>query len=312
MTPWFGILCLLAISLAGLSAGDVVHLKGDEPPIHCEIEAITDQIVICLISVDFGGGRSGSSKRTIPAQEVDFIEFAPLLGETAILEDPAAASAESLEKLWTEKLRHLHRPKSNSGEIGLLFGKALLNSDSRFSWQRAGSVFEKIGELDWNGANRISARQGIVQSRIRLGELDAALDEAEKLNAETGDPAMSIEARFAAAQAEFETLKELVEEHPRWEEDDLVRPERDRLYHETIDRFLWPYLFHGTREEAAARGLVAAAEVYRFGGETEWADACLSDAVALYPGTGPAAAARELLSSGAQESPNHEKKTESN
>jgi hypothetical protein len=57
---------------------------------------------------------------------------------------------------------------------------------------------------------------------------------------------------------------------------------------------------------------VAAAEVYRFGGETEWAEACLSDAVSLYPGSGPAAQARKQLSPDNQESLNHEKKPESN
>lgn len=310
MPRGISVLMILGFFLPWLRAEDVVHLKGEEQPLRCEIEAITDKILICRISVDLGGGQTGSSKRTLATAQVDFIEFAPLPGEIEILENPEAATGDALERLWNEKLRLLHRPRSNGGKIGLLFGNALLAADDRFSRQRAISVFEKIRELDWNTGNHAAAWKGIVQAQIRLGLLDEALAGAEKLAAETGDPELLIEARYAAARAEFEKLEALVEENPRWEEDDLVRPERNRLYHETIDRFLWPYLFHGTREESAARGLVAAAEVYRFGNEPDLARACLTDAVALYPDTSPAAEARKLLSQTNEESPNHEKETE--
>ena len=92
---------------------------------------------------------------------------------------------------------------------------------------------------------------------------------------------------------DFESLKQLQTENPKWEEDDTVRPDRNRLYHRTVDQFLWPYLFHGTREESAARGLIAAAEVYQLGGDDAAARACLEDVIQLYPATRQAAEANQ-------------------
>ena len=73
---------------------------------------------------------------------------------------------------------------------------------------------------------------------------------------------MLIEARFVLAKVDFKKLKVLVEENPKWQEDDMVRPDMEKLFHSTVDQFLFPYLFHGTEEEAAARGLMNAAVAY--------------------------------------------------
>ena len=89
----------------------------------------------------------------------------------------------------------------------------------------------------------------------------------------------------------------------RWEEDDVVRPERNELYNRTLDQFLYPYLFHGSDEKAASRGLWSAVEVYLSANDRESALARANDIVILYPGSNYAARARTLLEEAAQSAP---------
>jgi len=292
----FAILALLGClhATAARAAGDVLHLK-DGTVVRCEIVAITDNVLTYKTTVDLGGGRSGSAQPTISPKAVDYIEFGPVPGEREILAKPKSASLDALKSLWDEKSRHLHRPRSNAGEIGRLYGNRLLDEPEEFHWNAALAVFDRILERDWNRADRAETVKGRLRGMIRLGRLDQAEAEARDLAGETGDPEMLIEARYALAQGDFSKLRQLQEEHPKWQEDDSVRPERERLYHAAIDRFLRPYLFHGTEESLAARGLLAAAETHRFAGREDEARACLGDVLALYADTAHAPQARAAL-----------------
>ena len=285
--------CFFA-ALAGMNAQDAVHLKNGET-LDCRIEAITDNILTYQTSVDLGGGRSATARRTISPDFVDFIEFAALPGESENLADPGALDLKKIEAVWFEISRHLHRPRSNAGRIGLAYANALLNSEKEYEWDQALALFDRIREQDWNPENHQAAFQGRLRTLIQIGDLETALHEAKQLAEQSEDPGMLIEAKYALARVDFEALKELEEENPKWEEDDTVRPDRNRLYHRTVDQFLWPYLFYGTREESAARGLMAASDVYQFSGDKPAARACLADIEQLYPNTRIAAEAREKL-----------------
>ena len=273
---------------------DVLYLK-DGKVIRCEITAITDNVLRYKTTIDLGNGRTASAEPTISPEAVDYIEFGPVEGEEAILAAPESATLEDVRHLWDEVSRHLHRPRSNAGRIGLLYGNRLLDQPEEFRWNSAISVFDRILERDWNDENHLGAKTGRLKAMIQLGRLDEAISEARQLARETEEPEMLIEARYAIARVDFEKLKQLETDHPKWEEDDLIRPERERLYHGVVDEFLWPYLFHGTEEALAARGLVAAAEAHRFAGNPAEARACLNDVALLYPETPSAPEAAELL-----------------
>ncbi|MCB1090956.1 MAG: hypothetical protein KDL87_05470 [Verrucomicrobiae bacterium] len=278
--------------LASLARGeDVLHLK-DGTVVRCEIQAITDNILTYKTTIDLGGGRTASAQPTVPTSTVDYIEFGPLPGETELMASPQSADPKALEKVWDETSKHLHRPRSNAGAIGLAYADRLLRLPESFQWDFALTVFDRIRERDWNPAHRDEARKGRLRALIQLGRLKEATAEAKQLATETDDPEMLIEARYAMARADFVTLKALEADNPKWEEDDTVRPERNRLYHSIIDQFLWPYLFHGTLEELAARGLAAAAEAHDFAGHPEEATACRHDLGELYPQSASAEALR--------------------
>lgn len=307
-------LLLLLFALPGFGRGqDVIHLKSGEV-IRCEIVAITDNILTYKTTIDLGGGRSASAQPTISPEAVAYIEFAPLPGEAELLARGKEATLDALESLWDEKSRHLHRPRSNAGEIGLRYGQRLLVEPDSFQWKFALGVFDRLLERDWNPGNRKEATKGRLRALIQLGELDQAKAEALQLAQESEDPEMLIEARLALGLADFERLRKLEEENPRWEEDETVRPERERLYHSVIDQFLWPFLFHGTEEDLAARGLVRASEVHQFGQDEASARACLEDVITLYPNSPEAETATQRLNEkvDAPSSPNETDDDDSN
>ena len=284
-----------AIFLATSShALDVIHLP-DGQSIQCRIDAITDNIVTYSTSVRLPNGRTGTSQRTIPADRVKFIDFGPIPGEKELMAKLGTATVEEIDLIWDKKYRNLHRPKSNTGTIGIALGNALLKKENDFHWKRALELFGIIHKEAWDQGSKNAAKQGRLKTLIRLGELETAITEARQLATETEDATMLIEARYIVARADFEKLKQLEEENPKWEEDDTVRPDRNRLYHTTIDQFLWPYLFHGTKVEVASRGLFAAGEVYQFANKADLAKACFADIVQLYPESEAAMKAQEIF-----------------
>jgi hypothetical protein len=141
---------------------------------------------------------------------------------------------------------------------------------------------------------------------LRLGRAAEAMAEAMELERTSEDPAVLIEAKFVLAEASLQDFKKLLKNNPRWQEDEFVRPEHDRLYHATLDLLLFPYLFHGTEEAQAARGLSRAIEMLTLSGEIPEAIELAQDLVFLYPETAPAASARSFLEANPQPK-SHEK-----
>ena len=288
-------LCVAVVfPLRFATASDVIYLS-NEQAIQCKIEAITDNIVTYITEVRLPNGQTGIAKRTIPASQVKFVDFGPIPGELDLIENLYSATAKEIDEIWDKKFGNLHRPRNNAGKIGIALGHALLRDDREFQWKRALDLFDLIREKAWDDESKKAARQGRLKSLIRLGEIETAIVEARALAAETEDATMLIEARYILAQADFSKLKKIEEENPKWEEDDDVRPERERLYHAVVDQLLWPYLFHGTLEEQAARGLVSAGQVYRFAKKEDEAKACFEDVLKLYPSTAYGERAKSLL-----------------
>lgn len=295
--------CLLLIAVAPLAAAgqDLVVLKGGES-LACRVDDLTDNIVNVTLPGP-AGIPGGSARRTLQTAAVDYIEFGFREGEEALFARRFAAGSAELKPWWDASFPHLHRPRSRAAAWGVAYGAALLREDPTSGPGRALSVFDHVAARAWSGDDVALAKQGRLRALMAKGELETASAEARLLARETEDPALLVEVEHLLALADFEALRMLEEEHPRWIEDDEVRPRREDLYHGTLDQFLKPHLFHATREEAAARGLHHAAEVLLFGGEREEAKARWEDLLALYPDSSHAATARERLAALAPHEP---------
>jgi len=143
----------------------------------------------------------------------------------------------------------------------------------------------------------MKAKEGRLRAMVATGRAGEAVREAEEIASATEDPAVLIEAKHILAEAAGASLKKLLEDNPRWEEDLNVIPERNRLYHEAVDLFLYPALFEGSQADAAARGLWGAVGIYQLAGESANALECARDITILYTGTKYAAPAKDFITS---------------
>ena len=283
---WLGAICCV-------EALDIVTLK-DGRMVKGKLSFVADEKLNIKMMIS-GPSGTGSSLRDVPMDRVDWIDFDVSPLEKRILADADAVTRSELHLLWGELSVRLENPRSNSGEFGLIYARRLLRGGSKAEMEDSMRVFGIVEEKDWDAARRGAARVGRLRTLMAMGRADEAVAEAEEMAAQREDPGLLIEARHVLALADFEKLKALEEEHPRWEEDDEVRPEREALFHRVIDRHLFAYLHFGSEEEVAARGLWGAREVFEFGGDAMRARECARDIAELYPETTFAAKARDYL-----------------
>ncbi len=237
----------------------------------------------------------------IPIEAIERIELLPDRELERILGAPESVNREELVSRWDAIQELLGVASSPAGALGLAAADALLAAEDIASRQRAVEIFERIENEDWNEQRRGRARSGRLRAKIALGQGEEAVEEARRLALEADSPEVAIEANLLLGNAAFAQLRKLEEEHPRWSEDVFVRPERARLFHDALDRLLYPALCHGWREPDAARGLWAAAGVYRFDGRIQEALELARDIVELYPGSAQAEPARVFISENAED-----------
>lgn len=284
---------LLFLATGSAAAQDVVFLKSGQT-LACRIDEVTDNLLNLTLTV---AGGAGSARRTLSMGEVDRLEWEFRAGEEALFARRHEAASAELKPWWDLWFPHLHRPRSRAAAWGIAYGAALLREDPAAGSARALSVFDHLVAKSWSPEDIAAAKEGRLRSLIAKGDLATATGEARILAEESEDPALLLEVEHLLALADFAALRELEKEHPRWIEDDEVRPRREELYHRALDGFLKPHLFHATREEEASRGLFHAAELFLFAGETAEARARWDDLVKLYPGTSFAAEAEQRLAS---------------
>lgn len=232
---------------------------------------------------------------SVPRGDVDYIEFGPDPALEAILKSPSPAQIGEIEARWIKAEPWLPVPRSPAARIANAFGGALLQTGDPAKAARALELFKKVEAGAWDPADKLDARQGRLRAMVATGNARDAINEARELSETTEDPAVLIEAKYILASAADASLRKLLEDNPRWEEDINIIPERHRLYNEALDLYLYPSLFAGSESEAAACGLWGAVGIYILTGESQKALECARDIASLYPQTKPAAPAKEFI-----------------
>jgi hypothetical protein len=234
---------------------------------------------------------------SIPRTDVESIEFAPDPSLESLLKSASPDQLTDLDARWLKAEPWLAFPRSPAARIGNALGNTLLQTGSDANAARALELFKKIEAGAWDPVDKMSARQGRLRAMVATGHAKDAVSEASELAGITEDPAVLIDAKFLLASAADASLRKLLEDNPRWEEDVNVIPERHRLYNESLDLYLFPALFAGSESEAAARGLWGAAGICLLVGESQKALECARDIVCLYPDTKSARPASEFIAS---------------
>lgn len=282
---------VLAVAPAPASAADTVFLRNGRS-VECEVTGFTDTEAVVRYQAAPG---TGWRERRVPLAEIEGIDFAPLPGEVeARAEAVRTGSPDPLLPVWVKRLPWIDRPRCTAGDTGLLYAELLSRRPTADRIARALEVYRRIESSDWSEERRLRAKAGRLRLMLRQGKVAEVRPQAERLLTETGDPRVVIDLHHVLAEAAEEALVKLETDHPRWQEEDEIVPERDRLLNEALDGYLFGHLFHGAEEDLAARGLWAAVTLCRTrdsDAARDWAD----DLTRLYPEFPEAAAAREWL-----------------
>lgn len=283
----FGPAALLLLFTWFAKAGDVLTLKNGRTA-ECKVLTFTPTSVKILWQE--------RESRDIPFADIEFITFALQPGEKeALAKAVAEGKGTPLIQLWIAKSPRLGIPRSDAGELGLTYAELLTREAGAGSVERALKVYEQIESADWSQERRSRARVGRLRLLLREGKEDEVKPQAETMLKEAREARVKIELHHLLAEAAALKLRALVKDHPRWELEDDIRPQRDRLFHEAMDAYLFPHVFHGADEDLAARGLWAAAQLSREHGDSDSARASATDLVQLYPDAPEKAAAAALL-----------------
>ena len=291
----------LLFSASLLSAQDVLFLKnGEKRPGHVAgLDATQFRLEIPLPPAP-GTAPSATpmfASVSVPRADVDYIEFAPDAALEALLKSATPAQLAEVEARWIKAEPLLSVPKSPSARIAVALGGLLLQTGDPTQASRALELFKKVEAGAWSPNDKLSARQGRLRAMVATGKAKDAVAEAEELAKVSEDPAVLIEAKYILATAADASLRQLLKDNPRWEEDLNVIPERHRLYNEALDFYLYPSLFVGSETESAARGLWGAAAIYILTGESQKALECARDIGFFYPHTKFAPAAAGFIAS---------------
>ncbi|MGK0185166.1 MAG: tetratricopeptide (TPR) repeat protein [Verrucomicrobiales bacterium] len=285
----------IAAAQASALAFDVLKLVNDPEPLKCRIDGLGDTFLVARVAIEING-RTTTEQRTIQLEAIEFVDFEIPAAEVQIQQQKGKGkkALEQLRDLWESKSKWLGVPRSNSGDVALAVGDALLASGEKAKATVALATFVAVEKGDWNEHRRALAQQGKLRALLALGRAEEALAEAQLVAETAEDPTILVETRMVMAAATRREFEASLQEYPKWREDDEVREQVMEQFHTTIDQFLYPCLFHGSLEESAAEGLWNAAEVYQLAGSDDAALDCSRDIVALYPQSGFAERAKQF------------------
>ena len=282
----------LLLAAACLQAEDQVRMK-DGSVREGRVVAVEEQVFRLSLPGPGPGQTAGTT--AIPREAVEKIIFAPDPALEAIKANRTAGSTAAARARWETLRPMLAVPESRAAEAGHLYGEILLLSGDHQRHEEALEVCRQVEAGAWNPADREAARHGRLRAMIKLGRIDEIAAEVEEIASTTQDPGLLLDAKLLVAQTRLAGLGKLLEENPRWYEDPPVRAERLRLLHETADNALYPFLFHGTAREQAARGLGIAYDLYRLTGDDTGAGNVATDLARIYPESPEAARTAEAV-----------------
>lgn len=259
----------------------------------CRVLATTDSAV----KIEYRSPTDGKVQtREVPWPDILRIDFAMDDEFHALVTSSTALP--QMHARWEKVKTLLPRRNHPAGDLGLAIARTSLSSPDQAQKQKALDVCGQVELNDWNTDRRDQARWLRLQLLESLGHGKDAITEARVLASdELVTPVIAMQAHLFIARSEFQSMKKLEEDNPLWLEDDLVRPERDQLFHTALDHFLKPSLFQGSLEAPATEGLLGALHLFAFDQDIASAADRARDLIKLYPASGAAKQAQAFLSS---------------
>lgn len=240
----------------------------------------------------------GVVKRVLAYDQIGGVKFGMTMGERQLIAQAKAEAAPALRVFWEARQRTLTIQGSNVGEFGLALARSLSKTKAV---DEALLIANQVMLDDNDPLRRVRAKaecDTLIFMQAMAQEKPEEIEKRARAITEEGDasnPDLMLLVTGFLMTKEFEALKKIEADNPRWMEDEEIKPERDRHYHQALDLALYPSLFQPMREAEAADGLWQAAQVYLHTRESERAVQTLEDLLALYADSTHTGKAREIL-----------------
>ena len=231
--------------------------------------------------------QTGLITRAVPRDELSGVSFARTPLEQQLNHNPSADAVDALRVLWDARSATLGMETSNVADVGIALAKSLRMTGETPVFDEAMELLQRVLESDSTGQRKTTVEMELQTLGLVRALIAGPPEETDRVAWEITETDGNSEAMLLAtawlADRHFEDLKQLEDEHPRWDIDDEVRPLRSRLYHLSLDFAIYPSLFHGTHVEEASTGLRKVWNVHQYTQSPELALQTLEDLAALYP-----------------------------
>lgn len=241
--------------------------------------------------------------RVLPYEGIGGVKFSLSRGERQLIADARPESVPALRVFWEARRRTLKLQGSNAGELGLALARALRTSTAVGAEAEALAIAKEIAAEEADPLRRARGAAEAQTASLQQALRQATPEEAEKQAREVveksddGNADLMLLATGFLMKREFEALKQVEAENPRWVEDEEIKPERERHYHLALDFALYPSVFQPLRATESAEGLWQACLVYQYTRDQPRLENALEDLLALYPGSPRQSEAQALLAS---------------
>ncbi len=286
------IVTFLILSLAGAQAESRIRLL-DGREVTGDIRQLDGDQLVVRRSLDFG-----QAVERYPLKSIAVVEFAQSREiETVAMLPAGEARTNRLLALWESLKGFVKVPGSPTGRVGLITAAALAASEDRQKSGQALDILSLVEAGDHSPERRAEAFGARLLLLLKLNQTDEVREAAEAALALNpgADARIRAGASLALASLLREQLKALEKENPRWEIDPAVRPERNRLYHRTIELLLQPYLETGSLTNPVAKSLWQLVEFHLETGSNEEAHSVARDIAEIYPSTPESISAKNLM-----------------
>jgi hypothetical protein len=267
---------------------------GTGATVKCKILSSNDTAVTIQYQVNAGQAPQTREVAWAEVLHIDFTlddEFHQLLATTTLQKDSIKMLAR-----WQQDRPMLSRPKHPIGDLGLAFARQAITHPDELLKRKALELCSEIQFSDWSNTRRDHARWLRIRLLDTLKQTADAASEADFFSKdEQADPLLLMNAHLYLAENKHQALRDLERDNPLWEEDDLVRPDREALFHASLDHYLRPSLFFGTLEDTATRGLWGAVQLLTMDQDIPAAGDRARDIIQLYPASKLATEAQNFL-----------------
>ncbi|MEM6601785.1 MAG: hypothetical protein AAF649_10405 [Verrucomicrobiota bacterium] len=283
--------------LPALVSADIIVFKNNKRSFGT-VKSLKDGIVHFSLKTD-----AGEANSKFPLKTIREIEFYKTEEQRKVLFSGDAADLDSLRDLWLMRKPFLAIKGSDSGEVGIIYIKRLLDTNEPENVQQAMQLCQLLLDKDWSEDRYIDVRALEVYALSKAGKTQeaaealAAFDEEFEAGLASSDETAKVRLVINAIQANlaWDKILQLEKDWPKWHLMPEMRHERQQLINRALDGNLTAVAFYPKNIKECSQGLWNAVKIYQHIGRHDLAVKRAQTIIDFFPHEEFLAGAQKLI-----------------